>query len=170
MPAFAGMSGKNAGVHHCPYSLRRRVRRRLYLPLKDSEGVERRVALPFSLPPDWRRAPCDRRARPPALHVRRFLAPSAALPGGDGAPQWAPDPARLPPRLRPRRVQPLTWGSRSSCRRAAVRGLPGARVRSTPAGAALTGTGRPAPAPIGFIGAASPAPPRPGCSTSGSPL
>jgi len=159
VPASAGTNGIEEGARHRPYSLRRRVRRRLDFPSRQGVGGSRpRKKVRGDGAPGGATevcrlmggsAPCDRRARHPALHVRRFWAPSAALPGGDGPP-IGPDPERLPPPLHLRRVKPQSGGSRSSCRRAAVRGLPGACVRSTPTGAALTEAGRRASAPAGF--------------------
>jgi hypothetical protein len=114
VPASAGTNGIEEGARHRPYSLRRRVRRRLDFPSRQGVGGSRpRKKVRGDGAPGGATevcrlmggsAPCDRRARHPALHVRRFWAPSAALPGGDGAPHWAPDPERLPPPLHLRRV------------------------------------------------------------------
>jgi len=107
VPASAGTNGIEEGARHRPYSLRRRVRRRLDFPSRQGVGGSRpRKKVRGDGAPGGATevcrlmggsAPCDRRARHPALHVRRFWAPSAALPGGDAAPHWGPDPERLPP-------------------------------------------------------------------------
>ena len=180
VPASAGTNGIEEGARHRPYSLRRRVRRRLDFPSRQGVGGSRpRKKVRGDGAPGGATevcrlmggsAPCDRRARHPALHVRRFWAPSAALPGGDGAPHWAPDPERLQPPLHLRRVTASKRGRPVFVPAGGCAGPPGS-VR------AKHGHGRRAHRSwsprlgLGRIsGAASPASPRPSCSTSGSPL
>ena len=178
VPASAGTNGIEEGARHRPYSLRRRVRRRLDFPSRQGVGGSRppqKSARGWSagwryrsLPPDGRQRAL-RSARSPPGAPRAAVLGTLGRSSGRRRGPIGPDPERLPPPLHLRHVQPQSGGSRSSCRRAAVRGLPGACVRSTPAGAALTEAGRPASAPAGFgrrISGAS----RPSCSTSGSPL
>jgi len=179
VPASAGTNGIEEGARHRPYSLRRRVRRRLDFPSRQGVGGSRpRKKVRGDGAPGGATevcrlmggsAPCDQRARHPALHVRRFWAPSAALPGGDGAPIGprsgaAPSAPSSPPRAAPKRGQPV-FVPAGGCAGppGSVRAKHGHGRRAHRSWSPRLGLGR-------ISGAASPAPPRPSCSTSGSPL
>ena len=160
VPASAGTNGTEEGARHRPYSLRRRVRRRLDFPSRQGgrgESPPQKSARGWSagwryrsLPPDGRQRALRSARSPPGAPRAAVLGTLGRSSGRRRGPPLGPRSGAAPAALHLRRVQPQSGGSRSSCRRAAVRGLPGACVRSTPAGAALTEAGRPASAPAGF--------------------
>jgi len=113
-------------------------------PRQDAEGTERRVAPIVAAPRKQvyavcathsrfeARAPLAKSARPAALH-RGFSVPGAVASGrgAGGAAFGSPYPGGFRrPSFPPR---PAIEGSRSSCRRTAGRGLPGAGITFIPA-------------------------------------
>ena len=180
VPASAGTNGTEEGARHRPYSLRRRVRRRLDFPSRQGgrgESPPQKSARGWSAGWRYRSLPPDGRQR--ALRSARSPpgAPRAAVLGtlgrSSGRRRGPPIGAPIrsgsrrpssPPRAAPKRGQPVFVPARGCA------GPPGSVRAKHARGRRAHRTWSPRLGPGRISGAASPASPRPSCSTSGSPL
>jgi hypothetical protein len=161
VPASAGTNGIEEGARHRPYSLRRRVRRRLDFPSRQGVGGSRppqKSARGWSagwryrsLPPDGRQRALRSARSPPGAPRAAVLGTLGRSSGRRRGPPLGPRSGAAPaaPSSPPRNsLKAGAAGLRAGGRLCGA--SRGACVRSTPAGAALTEAGRPASAPAGF--------------------
>jgi len=179
VPASAGTNGIEEGARHRPYSLRRRVRRRLDFPSRQGVGGSRppqKSARGWSagwryrsLPPDGRQRALRSARSPPGAPRAAVLGTLRRSSGRRRAPHWArsgaaPAAPSSPPREAPNRGQPV-FVPAGGCA-----GPPGSVRAKHAHGRRAHRSWSPRLGPGRISGAASPASPRPSCSTSGSPL